>query len=176
MHFSTLFATLLLGACVSAHFQMNYPKSFGFDEDTETELPCGGEDISFDDTTDAPVDGFPVALSTEHPQAQFLYRGTLDQKAPFNWTNLLPVVNEMGIGDFCIPNMKAPAMWANQTGLVQIIMDGPDGILYQVRHRSDAEFCSMLTVFLSARQSSTSPGPAPRSTRILARTVRFPQP
>ena len=135
MHFS-IFNLLLLASAASAHFVLNYPGSLGFDDDNEPNAPCGGEDVTFNDNiTTVPVGGFPVALLTTHPQAQFLYRGTLDKQAPFNWTNLLPVVNEQGLGDFCLPNMQVPMNWANQSGLLQIIMDGPDGILYQVSSR-----------------------------------------
>ena len=127
-----IFGCLLLGCVASAHFVLQYPGSLGFDDDEEPNAPCGGEDITFDqNVTAVPVGGFPVVLLTTHPQAQFLYRGTLDKQGN-NFTNLMPVVNEMGLGEFCLPHIKAPMTWAGQQGLVQIIMDGPDGILYQV--------------------------------------------
>ena len=142
---SSFLSYLLLGSVASGHFVLNYPGSLGFDDDNEPNPPCGGEDVVFDQNiTSVPVGGFPVALLTTHPQAQFLYRGTLDKQTPSNWTNLLPVVDEQGIGDFCIPNLKAPTNWANQTGLVQIIMDGPDGILYQVGIRVHAYILTVL--------------------------------
>ena len=133
MHLPTIIGTFVLGSFVSAHFQLMYPKSLGFDEDVEPMAPCGGKDVVFgDNDTSVSVSGFPVALLTEHPQGTFTYRGTLDKQAPFNWTNLL-AVTEMGLGNFCFPSIKVPANWTGSSGLIQIIGDLPDGILFQVR-------------------------------------------
>lgn len=117
---------------VSAHFQLNYPTSLGFDEDKETGYPCGGSPIQFDsaDTLIA-VDSFPVALLSTHPKGKFTYRATLSQKEPFQWVELL-AVDETGLGNFCLPNLRAPANYSGSSGLVQVIGEVGDGTLYQV--------------------------------------------
>ncbi|KAK5446732.1 hypothetical protein LTS15_009665 [Exophiala xenobiotica] len=129
---SSLTLLSLWAACASAHFILQYPRSLGFDDDTEGTGPCGGFDVSFNSSDDSvPVGGFPVSMLSTHPAADWLFRVTLDQKAPFNWTNLLPVVSETGLGQFCLPNLKAPSDFAGKSGVVQVIQHGPDGILYQ---------------------------------------------
>ncbi|OAL39973.1 hypothetical protein AYO20_00886 [Fonsecaea nubica] len=118
--------------CTSAHFILQYPSSLGFDDDNEGTAPCGGFDVVFNGTDDSiPVGGFPVSMLSTHPAADWLFRVTLDQQAPFNWTNLLPVVSETGLGQFCLPQLVAPAEFAGQQGVVQVIQKGPDGVLYQ---------------------------------------------
>jgi hypothetical protein len=118
----------------SAHFVLNYPTSVGFDDDTESTAPCGGFTPKFNNASDdsLPVGGFPVSMLSTHPEANWLFRATLDQAAPFNWTDLLPVVDEVGLGQFCLPALTAPESFAGQSGLVQVIQQGPDGTLYQV--------------------------------------------
>jgi hypothetical protein len=139
---TSLFFGLLLSLHATAHFILQYPPSFGFDDDTEGTAPCGGFPVKFNASdADAQVDGFPVSMLSVHPAADWLFRGTLDQKAPFNWTDLLPVVSETGLGQFCIPDIKAPTSWSGKQGLVQVIQHGPDGILYQVCI-SDPLICS----------------------------------
>ncbi|KEF53545.1 uncharacterized protein A1O9_10520 [Exophiala aquamarina CBS 119918] len=123
----------LWALCSSAHFILQYPTSLGFDDDAEGNGPCGGFDVVFNTTTDdsVPVDSFPVSMLSTHPATDWLFRATLSKQAPFNWTNLLPVVSETGLGQFCLPNIKAPSAFVGQSGLVQVIQKGPDGILYQ---------------------------------------------
>lgn len=124
----------LLAVGAQAHFILNYPTSLGFDDDKEPTAPCGGFDVVFaDNDTSVQVGGFAVALLSTHPSADWLYRATLSKTAPYNWTNLLPVVSETGLGHFCLPSLQAPDSYAGQQGLIQVIQDGPDGVLYQVR-------------------------------------------
>jgi hypothetical protein len=72
-------------------------------------------------------------MVTAHPQANILFRGTLDMSASSNWTNLFPVFAQYGIGAFCKPDLTVPASWAGFTGIIQVIQDAVDGMLYQVR-------------------------------------------
>ena len=118
----------------AAHFLLNYPPTLGFNDDNEGESPCGGfTPILNSSAAQVQVDGFPIALRSTHPEADWLFRVTLSLQEPFNWTNLLPVVHEVGLGDFCIPDFKVPAEFAGQSGLLQILQDAADGELYQVR-------------------------------------------
>lgn len=128
-----LLLLLSLPSWVTGHFTLNYPPSLGFIDDKESEGPCGGFPVAFTgNVTNVTVDSFPVSLRSSHPQTEFLFRVTLDKAEPFNWTNLLPVVDETGIGAFCLPNLKAPAGFAGKQGLVQVMAEAIDGFLYQV--------------------------------------------
>lgn len=136
------FFSLSLASLTSAHFILQYPHSLGFNDAAEATAPCGGFDVSFNASDDSvPVDGFPVSMLSTHPASDWLFRATLDQKEPFNWTNLLPVVSETGLGQFCLPNLKAPADFTGKTGLLQVIQHGPDGVLYQVHPRKLHRVC-----------------------------------
>jgi hypothetical protein len=144
----------------SAHFILQYPNSVGFSDDDEGTSPCGGFDVTFrSNDSSIPVGGFPVSLLSTHPAADFLFRATLDQKAPFNFTNLLPVISETGLGQFCLPALVAPADFAGKPGVIQVIQNGPDGILYQVS--------------LEAR-SSSAPVVSDLSPRSVQRSTSFP--
>lgn len=69
------------------------------------------------------------------------------QSDPFSWTNLLPVVHETGLGDFCIPDFKAPAEFVGHSGLLQI-MQGWRRRGCCTRH-SEPESLSQLLICLS---------------------------
>lgn len=79
------------------------------------------------------VDGSAIALTSVHPQATWLFRATLDQTASGNWTTLLPSIEQTGLGTFCEPSVSVPASWAGSKGVIGVVQDAPDGILYQVR-------------------------------------------
>jgi len=134
-HLTTIFTILVfLFGQTSAHFMLNYPNSLGFDDDKEGDAPCGSFDVTFDNATDFHVDGDAIALASSHPQADWLFRATLGKTATgTNWTDLLPVVSESGLGQFCEPSLSVPATWAGSSGIVQAIQHGDDGSLYQVR-------------------------------------------
>lgn len=118
----------------TAHFLLNYPPTLGFSDDMEGTGPCGSFPVVFNSSdVQVQVGGFPIALTSTHPEADWLFRATLSPNEPFNWTNLLPVVHETGLGDFCIPNFTVPAEFVGQSGLLQIMQDAADGVLYQVQ-------------------------------------------
>ncbi|KAE8452082.1 hypothetical protein EG329_002248 [Mollisiaceae sp. DMI_Dod_QoI] len=117
----------------TAHFLLHYPPTIGFDDDLENEAPCGSftVDFSTDNVTNYHVGGDTLALTSIHPQATWLFRATLDITASGNWTNLLPTIQQTGLGDFCEPSIAVPASWAGSKGVIGIVQDAPDGILYQ---------------------------------------------
>ncbi|RHZ64897.1 copper acquisition factor BIM1-like domain-containing protein [Aspergillus thermomutatus] len=119
----------------AAHFLLNYPPTIGFDDSLETTPPCGSftVDFSTDNVTDFHVGGNAIAVTSIHPQATWLFRATLDITAAGNWTALLPAVQQTGLGDFCEPVVTVPASWAGKKGVIGVVQDAPDGILYQVR-------------------------------------------
>ena len=50
-----------------------------------------------------------------------------------NWTALLPAVEQTGLGDFCEKQVTVPEGWAGKKGVIGVVQDAPDGVLYQVR-------------------------------------------
>ena len=133
MSLAACLAVLLVGQS-AAHFTLQNPPTIGFDDDLETTPPCGGftVDTSKDNYTDFHVDGDFIAVTSIHPEATWLFRATLDQTASGNWTSLLPAVQQTSIGAFCETGVKVPSTWAGSKGVVGIVQDAPDGILYQV--------------------------------------------
>lgn len=126
--------TVLLVGQSAAHFTLQHPPTIGFDDDLENTPPCGSfkVDPSKDNFTDFHVDGDFIAVTSIHPEATWLFRATLDLTASGNWTSLLPTVQQTSIGAFCETGVKAPSTWAGSKGVVGIVQDAPDGILYQV--------------------------------------------
>src|SRR5271155_4878136 len=118
----------------AAHFLLNYPPTIGFDDDLEGTAPCGSftVDFSSDNVTDFHVAGDSLAMVSIHPQATWLFRATLDITASGNWTNLLPAILQTGLGDYCEQDVTVPASFAGSKGVIQVVQDAPDGILYQV--------------------------------------------
>lgn len=134
MKLTSLLSLSALTELTTAHFLLNYPPTLGFSDDNEGIGPCGGFPVMFNGSdVQVQADGFPIALRSTHPEADWLFRATLSQSEPFNWTNLLPVVHETGLGDFCIPNFKVPTEFIGHSGLLQIMQDAADGLLYQVQ-------------------------------------------
>jgi hypothetical protein len=44
----------------------------------------------------------------------------------------MPAVQQTGLGAFCEPDVSIPASWAGSKGVIGVVQDAPDGILYQV--------------------------------------------
>jgi len=129
---SLVVAVVLLGQS-RAHFLLHSPPTIGFDDSLEATPPCGSFTVDFskDNVTDFHVGGDFVALTSIHPMATWLFRATLDQTASGNWTDLLPAVVQTGLGDYCETGIKVPSTWAGSKGVIGIVQDAPDGILYQ---------------------------------------------
>lgn len=126
---------LLLPTLAAAHITLNAPVPVGpFDEDNEANAPCGGVTIDFskDNVTDFHVGGEPIDLFLGHPTAGWLIRGTLDQTATTNWSQLYPIFTQTGLGDYCQTAVAAPESWVGQKGLLGVVANAPDGLLYQV--------------------------------------------
>ncbi len=118
----------------TAHFLLNSPPTIGFDDSLEATPPCGSFTVDFskDNVTNFHVGGDFVAMTSIHPMATWLFRATLDQTASGNWTDLLPAVVQTGLGDYCETGITVPSTWAGSKGVIGIVQDAPDGILYQV--------------------------------------------
>ncbi|KAL6867131.1 hypothetical protein J3F83DRAFT_108442 [Trichoderma novae-zelandiae] len=132
---SILPAILSLASLSSAHFTMNYPKSIGFSDDDEGDAPCGSftPDISSGSSqlVDFHVGGDALAMRSVHPQVNWLFRVTLDGSAKSDWQQIFPIVQQSGLGNFCEPQITLPSSFAGKKGVIGIVADGPDGLLYQ---------------------------------------------
>ena len=137
---------LLLLPVISAHFQLDYPASRGFDEDNLGKFPCGGQDTVTANRTDWPVAGGPIDLTMGHDQAvvQVLLGLGNDVGSNFNIT-LLPIVQEQGLGKFCMSDVRVPANAGVKDGMnatIQVITNGdPNGGLYNVSR--EIPLCSL---------------------------------
>jgi hypothetical protein len=136
--FSSVTAVALLALVLAispstAHFLLNYPPTIGFDDSLEGTPPCGSFTVQFgtNNVTDFHVGGNAIAVTSIHPQATWLFRATLDLTATSNWTSLLPAVQQTGLGDYCEPDVTVPSSWAGQKGVIGVVQDAPDGILFQ---------------------------------------------
>jgi len=127
-------SALVLAAAARAHFTLDYPTTAGFDDDSEPNAPCGGASVANAPTTDFHVGGDNIATNLLHPQGTWLYRATLDVSANGNWTSIFPTVLQSGLGKYCEPAISVPSSWAGKTGVIGVVVDAPDGLLYQVRN------------------------------------------
>ncbi|TPX10411.1 uncharacterized protein E0L32_008630 [Thyridium curvatum] len=125
-------ALLLFSTVANAHFTLQTPPTIGFDDDKEGTGPCGGFAPDFSKpTAEFHVGGEPVGAKMLHPQAKWLFRATLDEKASGNWTQLFPIVFQSGLGEICEPAIPAPESWVGKNGVFSIVANAPDGLLYQ---------------------------------------------
>lgn len=129
-----LTSLLLLAATAHAHFKLNEPPSIGFSDDDEGTGPCGSftPDFSKDTITDFHVGGQPIAMLSTHPEVKWLFRATFDEKADGEWQQLYSIVDQQGIGDVCVPSVTAPDSWVGKTGVLSVVCDATDGLLFQV--------------------------------------------
>lgn len=122
---------LFVISIVSAHFTLDYPPTTGFDEDQEPNPPCGGFPPSLSNLTKWPLVGGEIAVDLHHPEALFLFRAQL--VGADTWVNLSDgYVDMVGLGEGCIHALAVPQNWSGQPGVVQVIAQPPDAILYQV--------------------------------------------
>ncbi|KAG8414620.1 hypothetical protein J3459_014209 [Metarhizium acridum] len=129
----------------SAHFLLNYPKSIGFDDSGESSAPCGGftPDLS-KDLVDFHVGGDAISVKLTHPQGNWLFRVTTDEKAESGWEQIFPIVQQTGLGDFCEPQVTVPSKYAGKKGVLSVVSSATDGLLYQVSKLVAALFQNVL--------------------------------
>ncbi|KAH6898210.1 hypothetical protein B0T10DRAFT_453553 [Thelonectria olida] len=133
MRTASLLSAAALYSAASAHFVLKYPESIGFSDDDEGTSPCGGftPDFSGDKVVDFHVGGEAIALRSTHQQANWLFRVTTDQKAKSGWEQIFPIVQQSGLGDFCEPSIVLNSSYVGKKGVVGIVSNAPDGLLYQ---------------------------------------------
>jgi hypothetical protein len=66
----------------------------------------------------------------------------------------LPAVQQTGLNDFCEPALQIPESFAGSKGVIGIVQDAPDGILYQVVDMETNASNALLT-FPSVQQSTS---------------------
>lgn len=129
----SLIVGLMAATLTSAHFTLNWPPTAGFDDENEPNAPCGGATVTVtDDSQEINVERFPVSIFSSHPAGSWSFFATTNTQEPYNWTEIVPVINSTGIGSFCLTYLRAPAEFAGQNGILQVIDSSADGTLYQV--------------------------------------------
>ncbi|KFZ05865.1 hypothetical protein V501_07952 [Pseudogymnoascus sp. VKM F-4519 (FW-2642)] len=118
-------------AQVNGHFNLNYPTTLGFNDDTEGTGPCGGFEPSLAKTTDFHIGGDFIAVKTTHPKSNWYFRATTNATAGGGWVNILPEIEQAGLGAYCEQNLKLPDSFAGQKGFVQAVQHAADGDLFQ---------------------------------------------
>lgn len=128
---------LLFSTFATAHFILLWPPSAGFDEDEEPTSPCGSFTPEVNSSSpDLHVDKFAVSIQNVHPEGQWGFRATTDTEPPYNFVDIVPLVKTTAIGDFCLDEMSAPSNFAGKSGILQVVDNSADGILYQVSTQS----------------------------------------
>ncbi|KAG0170636.1 hypothetical protein DFQ28_000160 [Apophysomyces sp. BC1034] len=131
------FLALLLVSVASAHFQLTYPTSRGFNEDQEPTAPCGGFD-SVQPRTQFPLQNGFVEIAAHHPQYTYQVNVLINNQpttADFVAANLKQIA--MGQRNYpmaaCLPvnfaNVTDAKNGVNAT--IQVLFNGGDGQLYQ---------------------------------------------
>lgn len=130
----SLFALLPL---TTAHFQLTWPDSRGFDDSSATNFPCGGFDSVSSNRTDFPMSGGPIQLNLEHSQTNFAVYMAIGDDPGSNYSIVLRQKSEReGLGDYCLGQVAIPSglnLSAGTKATIQVVSNGdPNGGLYQV--------------------------------------------
>ncbi|KAK3985249.1 hypothetical protein QBC44DRAFT_385086 [Cladorrhinum sp. PSN332] len=132
-YIKSLLASALLLSTANAHFQLISPPSLPSESHNQATAPCGGAqaDLSQNTATDFHVDGQHVQVFLGHAQGTWLIRATLDDKAGGSWTQVFPIWQQSGRGNFCEPVVTVPSDWAGKKGFIGLNSNAGDGVLYQ---------------------------------------------
>ncbi|KAK6335635.1 hypothetical protein TWF696_002402 [Orbilia brochopaga] len=129
---SLLFLALPLAA--RAHFVLRYPTPFGPSAANEETAPCGGYSFSENTpVTNFHVEGDSIAYASSHPDVKVLYRVVQGNKADgsnLEWDQVLPIIQQFGSGSFCEPAVTVPSSYAGKSGILQVVQNAVDGMLY----------------------------------------------
>lgn len=128
----TLLLSLAAASLSTAHFILHYPQTAGFVDDNEPESPCGGATVVVNDTApEIQVGRFAMHIFSSHPAGSWLFAATTNTKPPFDFQEIVPRINTTGPGDFCLTEFHVPSDFAGKSGVIQVIDDSVDGVLYQ---------------------------------------------
>ncbi|KAF7196836.1 Uncharacterized protein HII31_01754 [Pseudocercospora fuligena] len=128
----SVYTGLIAASLASAHFTLDWPPNAGFIDDDEPTAPCGGATVVVNDTSpQVQVERFAVSIFSSHPAGSWSFFATTDTEEPYNFTEIVPVVNSTGVGKFCLTDLRAPDDFAGKAGIIQVIDSSVDGTLYQ---------------------------------------------
>lgn len=164
---TALLSSALLAATASAHFELAIPGNQlgGTNTHSQSTGPCGGHTVEDGaETVDFYVGGQPVGLMDGHSRSDWLIRGTLDTDASGGWEQLYPIYQTRGEGRSCQPNVKAPEEWVGKSGILSVVGQAEDGILYAVS-------CGGMTVCGSIADMTFPSAPTSRSSKALPRPM-----
>ncbi|KAF3926239.1 hypothetical protein ABW20_dc0102737 [Dactylellina cionopaga] len=134
MQLKSLLLSGLSCSLVHAHFTLRHPVPLGKSAAKQDNGPCGGYTLDQNSPiTEFHVDGEAIAYSSSHPEVNVLFRVVKGNKADGNgleWDQVYPIIGQYGSGDFCEPVVKAPRDLVGQTGILQVIQNAVDGMLY----------------------------------------------
>ncbi|EMC96688.1 hypothetical protein BAUCODRAFT_34074 [Baudoinia panamericana UAMH 10762] len=175
-----LFKTLLglaVASLTSAHFILQWPPTAGFDDDLEPNAPCGGANVvSNSSNPQVQVGQFALSILNTHPAGEWLFRATTDTVGLSNFTTISPIVNTTGVGSFCLTNMMVPSFFAGSAGVIQVVDNSVDGVLYQCApvnfvsgsNTTVGSSCSNATGFSAVRTGMTLNGFSANSSQASA--------
>ncbi|KAK6544450.1 hypothetical protein TWF694_001145 [Orbilia ellipsospora] len=133
MYAKAIILPFLAISTVSAHFTLRHPTPFGPSAAKQDYGPCGGYNLDENTAvTEFHVDGEAIAYSSSHPDVHVLFRvveGTT-ANGDLNWSQVFPIVEQFGSGDFCEPMVVAPKDLVGKKGIFQVIQNAVDGMLY----------------------------------------------
>lgn len=139
----SLIALLATGLSVlqtaSAHFQLVYPPTRGFDHDKEDVSPCGNFN-SVGNRTQFPLqDGF-VQITSGHTSYSYevkLVTGNNPQTQDYNSSAVTVAQGQIDHPEgACLPLNIANNTQSGTNATLQVIFNGGDGALYQVSPKS----------------------------------------
>ncbi|KAK5130931.1 hypothetical protein LTR08_001534 [Meristemomyces frigidus] len=123
---------LAMAGLSTAHFVLNWPPTAGFVDEGESSAPCGSAIVMVNSSSpNVQVDRFAVQILSTHPAGEWMFRATTSTEEPYTWTDMTPVVNTTGAGNFCLDDMHAPSSFAGKPGIIQVVDKSVDGALYQ---------------------------------------------
>ena len=130
---------LTLAPITLAHFTLKYPASRGFDEDKESNFPCGGFNTVQSQRIDFPISGGPIQINLGHQQTNVaVYMAVGDNPGDAFSIVLHPQFTVSGYGDFCLGNISIPSdlnITEGTKASIQVITNAHgDGGLYQVSY------------------------------------------
>ncbi|KAI8058978.1 uncharacterized protein B0P05DRAFT_559236 [Gilbertella persicaria] len=120
-----------------AHFELLYPPTRGFNEDTESTTPCGGAN-TVGNRTQMPLSNAFVQIYSSHPVYQYgIYIVAKNNPSAADFNTNLTTIGSGGRNypeAACLPlNLNLdPGITAGTNATLQVQYNGGDSILYQV--------------------------------------------
>ncbi|KAI9263167.1 hypothetical protein BDA99DRAFT_407798, partial [Phascolomyces articulosus] len=151
---------------VSAHYQLTYPQSRGFNEDREPTAPCGGFD-SVSSRSQFPLQNGFVQINSGHTdytyEVKLVTNSTNPTASDFTSAPTVAKGSRNYPADACLPidlgNVQGLSAGTNAT--IQVVYDGGDGLLYQCADVTLAENPSSFNTTACVNADGSNPTAAP---------------